>query len=77
MYSHGEPWRQFRSKVQKPVLQLSTIRRYVTPLEQVTSEFIDRCTQLLDGNQELPADFDNEIHKWSLECKYKRQQTLE
>ncbi|XP_058463856.1 probable cytochrome P450 301a1, mitochondrial [Malaya genurostris] len=65
---HGEPWREFRSRVQKPVLQLSTVRRYVTPLEQVTEEFIDRCNQMLDSNQELPDDFDNEIHKWSLEC---------
>lgn len=24
---------------------------------------------MLDENQELPDDFDNEIHKWSLECK--------
>nr|XP_029732297.1 probable cytochrome P450 301a1, mitochondrial [Aedes albopictus]XP_029732298.1 probable cytochrome P450 301a1, mitochondrial [Aedes albopictus]XP_029732299.1 probable cytochrome P450 301a1, mitochondrial [Aedes albopictus] len=65
---HGEPWREFRSRVQKPVLQLSTVRRYVTPLEQVTEEFIDRCNQMLDHNKELPDDFDNEIHKWSLEC---------
>lgn len=67
-HSHGEPWREFRSRVQKPVLQLSTVRRYVTPLEQVTEEFIDRCNQMLDHNKELPDDFDNEIHKWSLEC---------
>ncbi|XP_065086371.1 probable cytochrome P450 301a1, mitochondrial [Ochlerotatus camptorhynchus] len=65
---HGEQWREFRSRVQKPVLQLSTVRRYVSPLEQVTEEFIDRCNQMLDGNKELPDDFDNEIHKWSLEC---------
>lgn len=65
---HGEPWRQFRSRVQKPVLQLSTIRRYLKPLEVVTHDFIERCEQLLDENSELPEDFDNEIHKWSLEC---------
>ncbi|SPP74231.1 probable cytochrome P450 301a1, mitochondrial [Drosophila guanche] len=65
---HGEPWRQFRSRVQKPVLQLSTIRRYMQPLEAITDDFLVRCEHLLDGNQELPEDFDNEIHKWSLEC---------
>ncbi|KAH8401809.1 hypothetical protein KR009_008044 [Drosophila setifemur] len=65
---HGEPWRQFRSRVQKPVLQLSTIRRYLQPLEVITEDFLERCENLLDGNQELPEDFDNEIHKWSLEC---------
>ncbi|XP_016972287.1 probable cytochrome P450 301a1, mitochondrial [Drosophila rhopaloa] len=65
---HGEPWREFRSRVQKPVLQLSTIRRYLQPLEVITEDFLVRCEQLLDGNEELPEDFDNEIHKWSLEC---------
>lgn len=68
-YRHGEPWRQFRSRVQKPVLQLSTIRRYLKPLEVVTNDFLERCEQLLDENSELPEDFDNEIHKWSLECE--------
>ncbi|XP_063701234.1 probable cytochrome P450 301a1, mitochondrial [Culicoides brevitarsis] len=65
---HGEPWREFRSRVQKPVLQLSTVRRYVSPLEQVTNDFMDRCGTLLDANSELPDDFDNEVHKWALEC---------
>lgn len=67
---HGEQWREFRSRVQKPVLQLSTVRRYVQPLEEVTDYFIERCEQMLDNNSELPDDFDNEIHKWSLECKF-------
>jgi len=52
------------------VLQLSTIRRYLQPLEVITEDFLVRCENLLDENQELPEDFDNEIHKWSLECKY-------
>lgn len=65
---HGEPWREFRSRVQKPILQLKTVRRYVTPLETVTNEFLERCESLLDEKRELPADFDNEIHRWSLEC---------
>lgn len=66
---HGEPWREFRSRVQKPVLQLTTVRRYVRPLEEVTDYFIERCQQMQDENRELPDDFDNEIHKWSLECE--------
>lgn len=56
--------------MQKPVLQLSTIRRYLQPLEVITEDFLERCERLLDGNAELPEDFDNEIHKWSLECEY-------
>jgi hypothetical protein len=31
--------------------------------------FIFRMCEMRDHRDEMPADFDNEIHKWSLECK--------
>jgi cytochrome P450 len=64
---HGEPWRKFRSRVQNPCLQMKTLRQYVSPLEGVTNEFIERLLTLQNDDQELPNDFENEIHKWSLE----------
>lgn len=39
---HGEPWKEFRSRVQKPVLQPKTVRKYITPIEVVTEDFITR-----------------------------------
>lgn len=39
---HGEPWREFRTRVQKPVLQPHTVRKYITPIEAVTTDFIKR-----------------------------------
>ncbi|KAJ8940457.1 hypothetical protein NQ318_007158, partial [Aromia moschata] len=65
---HGEPWRTFRTKVQKPILQLRTVKKYVEPIETVTKDFIDRMLEMKDERDEMPGDFDNEIHKWSLEC---------
>ncbi|XP_018568722.1 probable cytochrome P450 301a1, mitochondrial [Anoplophora glabripennis] len=65
---HGEPWRLFRTKVQKPILQLRTVKKYIEPIEVVTKDFIQRMLEMKDENDEMPADFDNEIHKWSLEC---------
>uniref|UniRef100_A0A8D8LHC6 Probable cytochrome P450 301a1, mitochondrial n=1 Tax=Cacopsylla melanoneura TaxID=428564 RepID=A0A8D8LHC6_9HEMI len=65
---HGEPWREFRTKVQKPILQLRTVKKYIEPIENVTDYFIQRMNEMKDKNSEMPADFDNEIHKWSLEC---------
>ncbi|XP_069679248.1 probable cytochrome P450 301a1, mitochondrial [Periplaneta americana] len=65
---HGEPWRVFRTKVQKPILQLQTVKKYIEPIEDVTQHFIKRMCEMRDENDEMPADFDNEIHKWSLEC---------
>lgn len=32
-------------------------------------DFIDRIQKIKNKNDEMPADFDNEIHKWALECK--------
>ncbi|XP_066154568.1 probable cytochrome P450 301a1, mitochondrial isoform X1 [Euwallacea fornicatus] len=65
---HGEPWKTFRTKVQKPILQLHTVNKYVEPIEAVTKDFIQRMLEMKDENQEMPPDFDNEIHKWALEC---------
>jgi hypothetical protein len=39
---HGEPWRKFRSNVQKPILQLQTVKKYIQPIETVTEDFIKR-----------------------------------
>lgn len=32
---------------------------------------IFRIQEIKGEDDELPADFDNEIHKWALECWYK------
>nr|XP_018916684.1 PREDICTED: probable cytochrome P450 301a1, mitochondrial [Bemisia tabaci] len=65
---HGEPWREFRTKVQKPCLQIQTVKKYIEPIEDVTNYFLTRMIEMRDSKDELPADFDNEVHKWSLEC---------
>ncbi|XP_033218549.1 probable cytochrome P450 301a1, mitochondrial isoform X2 [Belonocnema kinseyi] len=65
---HGEPWRKFRSRVQKPILQPQTVRKYIIPIEVVTNDFIQRMEEIKNKDNELPGDFENEIHKWALEC---------
>ncbi|XP_043268885.1 probable cytochrome P450 301a1, mitochondrial isoform X2 [Venturia canescens] len=65
---HGEPWKEFRTRVQKPVLQPNTVRKYITPIEVVTRDFINRIEGIKGNDDEVPGDFDNEIHKWALEC---------
>ncbi|VVC39837.1 Cytochrome P450,Cytochrome P450, E-class, group I [Cinara cedri] len=65
---HGEPWREFRTKVQKPVLQPQTVKKYIQPIEEVSDYFIKRMQEMKNHKSEMPADFDNEIHKWALEC---------
>ncbi|VVD02181.1 unnamed protein product [Leptidea sinapis] len=65
---HGEQWRTFRSKVQRPILQPQTVKKYVAPIETVTVDFIRYMEDVRDEKGDLPMDFDNDIHKWSLEC---------
>ncbi|XP_050521005.1 probable cytochrome P450 301a1, mitochondrial isoform X3 [Daktulosphaira vitifoliae] len=65
---HGEPWREFRTKVQKPVLQPQTVKKYIQPIEEVSDYFIQRMEEMKNKKSEMPHDFDNEIHKWALEC---------
>ncbi|CAH1406869.1 unnamed protein product [Nezara viridula] len=65
---HGEPWRTFRTRVQKPILQPRVVKQYIAPIQTVTELFIERMLEMKDENDEMPDDFDNEVHKWSLEC---------
>uniref|UniRef100_A0A2H1W5Q2 SFRICE024575.2 n=1 Tax=Spodoptera frugiperda TaxID=7108 RepID=A0A2H1W5Q2_SPOFR len=65
---HGEQWRRFRSKVQRPILQPQTVKKYVAPIEMVTEDFIKYMENARDENGDLPHEFDNDIHRWSLEC---------
>lgn len=41
-HRHGEAWREFRSRVQRPCLQPKTVRTYIGPIEDVTNCFLQR-----------------------------------
>ncbi|XP_050442824.1 probable cytochrome P450 49a1 [Adelges cooleyi] len=64
---HGEKWYQFRSKVQQPMLQPRTAKHYIGTIEETAISFVNRIKKIKNHNQEVPHDFLNEIHKWSLE----------
>lgn len=65
--TQGKEWGDFRTKVNQPLMQPSSARRYTEPINEVTDDFIQRMRDLLDENKELPAGFINELYKWSLE----------
>ncbi|KAG8226453.1 hypothetical protein J437_LFUL003445 [Ladona fulva] len=64
---NGEGWREFRSKVNPPMMQHRLTKTYFQPILDVTNEFIARVRSLRDANDEMPEDFSNELFKWSLE----------
>ncbi|KDR23725.1 probable cytochrome P450 301a1, mitochondrial isoform X2 [Zootermopsis nevadensis] len=64
---HGENWYNFRTRVQQAMLQPRTAKLYTKPIEETAVAFVKRAKKLRDSNLEVPEDFLNEIHKWSLE----------
>ncbi|XP_076665096.1 putative cytochrome P450 301a1, mitochondrial isoform X2 [Andrena cerasifolii] len=64
---HGENWYNFRAKVQQVMLQPRTARMYIGAIEEASLAFRQRVAKIRDENDEVPDDFLNEIHKWSLE----------
>jgi cytochrome P450 family 49 subfamily A len=67
---HGEKWYNFRTRVQQIMLQPRTAKLYVRPIEETAVAFVKRARDLRNSDLEVPDDFLNEIHKWSLECEY-------
>ncbi|XP_025204934.1 probable cytochrome P450 49a1 isoform X1 [Melanaphis sacchari] len=64
---HGQKWYEFRSKVQQPMLQPRTAKFYIGTIEDTATAFVNRIKKIKNNYQEVPDDFLNEIHKWSLE----------
>ncbi|KAL0111389.1 hypothetical protein PUN28_012939 [Cardiocondyla obscurior] len=64
---HGESWYNFRSKVQQVMLQPRVARMYISAIEEASMAFLHRIAKILDRKQEVPDNFLNELHKWSLE----------
>ncbi|XP_012223918.2 probable cytochrome P450 49a1 [Linepithema humile] len=64
---HGESWYNFRSKVQQVMLQPRTARMYISAIEEASVAFLRRIAKIRNHKSEVPDDFLNEMHKWSLE----------
>lgn len=50
-------------------MQPETVKQYAENLDEVTNDFLDniRYFASLNADQQMPEDFQNEIHKWALE----------
>ncbi|GLV43367.1 Cytochrome P450 301a1 [Carabus blaptoides fortunei] len=67
--SHGEKWFETRSVVNPPLMQPRSAHKYISTVDTVTQEFIERIDYLLSKNSqgEMPEDFQNELARWALE----------
>lgn len=48
-------------------MQPKTVSRYVETVETIAEDFVTRIRSIRDGQNEVPADFSNEMSKWALE----------
>ncbi|XP_042865932.1 probable cytochrome P450 301a1, mitochondrial [Penaeus japonicus] len=63
----GDEWWRVRRRVQPYTAKPKNVQLYLPQTDQVTLEFIERWAALRDENNELPHDFDQELHYWTLE----------
>ena len=68
-YRQGEDWFHFRSIVNKILMQPRTAEMYVESMDEVANDLIDNIRYLSEtnSNNEMPANFQNELYKWTLE----------
>lgn len=60
-------WREFRMKVNVPLLDLKMIRKYTGQIEVVTMEFIKRLRFLRNDENMITENISDELNKWSVE----------
>ena len=67
LVSQGTEWKEFRSKVQQPMLKPQVTWRYTPDLEIIASEFIERIILARRDpvTCQVPDDFINDLYKVS------------
>lgn len=51
------------------MLQPQTAKLYAKTIEETADDFVEKSKRLRNNLSEVPFNYLNEIHKWSLECK--------
>lgn len=68
LLSEGPDWWRVRSKSQQVLLKTQNTNNYMPALGQITDEFVQRIRTIRrPHDQEMPADFLNEMYRWTLE----------
>lgn len=64
---NGEEWWRVRSRVQTPMLKSKNVVSYLSQVDQITLDFIERMAFFQAKHGEMPHDFQTELYKWALE----------
>jgi cytochrome P450 family 12 len=49
------------------MMQPKTVKVYIPSVDSISQEFIAKIKKIRDGKSETPANFGNEVNRWSLE----------
>ncbi|KAJ6639074.1 putative cytochrome P450 12b2, mitochondrial, partial [Pseudolycoriella hygida] len=64
---HGEAWAKLRTAANPIMMKPKVVKAYIPDIDSVAQDFIKKIKLLRDEKNEMPADFQNEMNKWSLE----------
>ena len=64
----GEEWYRHRTAVNRKMLRPKEVLDYVPQMNTVADDFMARLKRLMTSSGHV-ADFQNEVFKWSMECK--------
>lgn len=63
----GEKWHDLRTVANPVMLAPKTVKSYLSVIEGISREFVERMGELRDASGEMPADFNDELSQWALE----------
>lgn len=63
----GEAWGKIRSAVNPILMKPATVNAYIPVIDDITTEFCAQMRASRDQNQELPANFLNDLNSFTLE----------
>nr|XP_045594008.1 probable cytochrome P450 49a1 [Procambarus clarkii] len=67
LVENGEEWWRVRSRVQTPMMKPKNVTSYLTKMDEIAVEFMDRIAALQEEFGEMPTNFQFELYKWALE----------
>lgn len=67
LVENNEQWKKLRSRFQTPMMKAKNVTHYLSQMDEVTLNFMDRIAALQKEHGEMPHDFQFELYKWALE----------
>ncbi|XP_050512299.1 probable cytochrome P450 301a1, mitochondrial [Diabrotica virgifera virgifera] len=64
--THGPEWEKLRKSVEVPLQ--SIVSEQQASIDKTNTDFLHRIISIRNKQEEMPANFQTEIYKWTLEC---------